>query len=342
MKPTCFARFVVVVLSSFALSLPLIAADTGSSKTKTTTTGASSSTKSGKVDINTADLATLETLPGVGPQTAKAIIAARPFASVNDLAKVQGIGAAKLEELRSKVTASKVAAQKTTPAAAKEKTASSSANKSAGSKSTPADTAKSAPSGPKIDINTADAATLATLPGVGPQTAKAIIAARPFASVDDLTRVSGIGPAKLDDLRGRVMASQKKAVAAKDRTTTQKRTTASTARSEPGGTTVAPSSPYEPSSAPSATEQPLTPTGRTDTARSGSSTPRVASAGTTQGLVNLNTATLQELEALPEIGPVKAQAIIEARPFSSIEDVMRVKGIKEGTFAAIKDKITVR
>ena len=58
--------------------------------------------------------------------------------------------------------------------------------------------------------------------------------------------------------------------------------------------------------------------------------------------VNLNTASLQELEALPEIGPVKAQAIIDARPFSSVEDVMRVKGIKEGTFDAIKDRITVR
>jgi competence protein ComEA len=60
------------------------------------------------------------------------------------------------------------------------------------------------PAGP-IDINTATAADLDTLPGVGPATAAAIVDDRtrngPFASVDDLDRVSGIGPAKLDALR---------------------------------------------------------------------------------------------------------------------------------------------
>ena len=61
-----------------------------------------------------------------------------------------------------------------------------------------------APAGP-VDLNTATAADLEALPGVGPATAAAIIDDRtrngPFASVDDLDRVSGIGPAKLDALR---------------------------------------------------------------------------------------------------------------------------------------------
>jgi DNA uptake protein ComE-like DNA-binding protein len=39
---------------------------------------------------------------------------------------------------------------------------------------------------------------------------------------------------------------------------------------------------------------------------------------------------------------VKAQAIIDNRPYKSVEDVMKVNGIKEGTFAKIKDRITVR
>jgi competence protein ComEA len=60
------------------------------------------------------------------------------------------------------------------------------------------------PSGP-VDLNTATAADLEALPGVGPATATAIVDDRtrngPFASVDDLDRVSGIGPAKLDALR---------------------------------------------------------------------------------------------------------------------------------------------
>lgn len=59
-----------------------------------------------------------------------------------------------------------------------------------------------------VNINTATATELEALPGVGPSTAKAIITYRetvaPFASVDDLLRVSGIGPAKLEAMRASV------------------------------------------------------------------------------------------------------------------------------------------
>lgn len=60
-----------------------------------------------KVDLNTADLTTLETLPGVGPVTAEAIIAHReeqPFASVEDLLLVQGIGPKTFESLKDRVS----------------------------------------------------------------------------------------------------------------------------------------------------------------------------------------------------------------------------------------------
>jgi competence protein ComEA len=55
--------------------------------------------------------------------------------------------------------------------------------------------------GGRINVNSASAAELETLPGIGPARAVAIIANRPYANVDDLTRVSGIGPATVEKLR---------------------------------------------------------------------------------------------------------------------------------------------
>ncbi len=61
--------------------------------------------------------------------------------------------------------------------------------------------------------------------------------------------------------------------------------------------------------------------------------------------ININTATLAELDTLPGIGPVTAQSIIAYReahgPFNSIEEIMDVPGIGPVTFERIKDLITV-
>ena len=62
----------------------------------------------------------------------------------------------------------------------------------------------------KIDVNSATAAALDTLPGIGEVKAQAIVTFResngPFATVDDLLLVSGIGPATLDSIRDLVDA----------------------------------------------------------------------------------------------------------------------------------------
>lgn len=52
-----------------------------------------------------------------------------------------------------------------------------------------------------VDLNTADRERLMSLPGIGETLADRIIAARPYRSVDDLLKVSGIGQATLDRLR---------------------------------------------------------------------------------------------------------------------------------------------
>lgn len=63
-----------------------------------------------------------------------------------------------------------------------------------------------------------------------------------------------------------------------------------------------------------------------------------------QDLIDINSATAQELTALPGIGPVISGKIVEyreAKPFSSIEEIQEVKGIGPAKFEAIKDLITV-
>jgi competence protein ComEA len=70
--------------------------------------GGTSAGPVGPVNLNRATAAELDSLPGVGPATAQAIIGHReangPFRSVDDLAEVRGIGPAKLEQLRPLVT----------------------------------------------------------------------------------------------------------------------------------------------------------------------------------------------------------------------------------------------
>ncbi len=59
-------------------------------------------------------------------------------------------------------------------------------------------------------------------------------------------------------------------------------------------------------------------------------------------LIDLNTATQIELESLPGVGPVTAQAIIADRPYSSVDDLLRVDGIGETTLEEMRPYVTVR
>lgn len=68
-------------------------------------------------------------------------------------------------------------------------------------------------------------------------------------------------------------------------------------------------------------------------------------AGSSSGLVNINTASAAELQTLSGIGPSMAQSIIDDRskngPFASVDDLMRVSGIGEKKLAKIKDCICI-
>ncbi|HEX8600358.1 MAG TPA: ComEA family DNA-binding protein [Chloroflexia bacterium] len=67
--------------------------------------------------------------------------------------------------------------------------------------------------------------------------------------------------------------------------------------------------------------------------------------GAFTGKVNINTATAKELETLPGIGEVLSKRIVADReaygPFKTVDDLMRVPGIKEGLMSQLRDLVTV-
>ena len=152
-----------------------------------------------RIDLNRATKADLMQVPGVGPQLAERIVARReavgPFARVEDLDGVHGIGPATLDKLRPWIVVETV--EPDPPAAEPDRLS----RPPAGTRHV---TMKPDVSAGRVNLNTATAAELDGLPGIGPVLADRIIAERrrrPFASVDKLRRVSGIGPKKLDAIR---------------------------------------------------------------------------------------------------------------------------------------------
>jgi competence protein ComEA len=171
-----------------------------------------------------------------------------------------------------------------------------------------------------IDLNTADQKELAQVPGVGPKMAEAIVDYRrvhgPFRSVDELRNVRGVGPITFEKVRNQFRLSSPPPAPVGD---------------EPPSPQpqVQPPAPAVPAQAPA---------------------PRPARGGSKKiqpgdPPININTATADELQRLPGVGPVMAQAIITARtatPFQSPNDLRKVKGIGQKTLEKLRPFVVAK
>ena len=142
-----------------------------------------------RLDLNTADVKALEAVPVIGVDGAQAIVAARPFRTIHDLDLVKGISAARLEQIRAVVTVEIVLVPP--------KLGSPNVNPSQPSTGDEV-------GDDRVDLNTADLKTLAAIPSIGEETAREIVAARPFERVDDLSRVKDMSAERLELIRTQV------------------------------------------------------------------------------------------------------------------------------------------
>lgn len=162
------------------------------------------------------------------------------------------------------------------------------------------------------DLNSADAHELAQVPGVGPKMAEGIADHRrlhgPFGSVDELQNVRGIGPITFEKVRDHFRAGS----------LPQQRLAETPPSPQPRPPTVAD---VRPPPSGSRKIQPGEPP------------------------INVNTATADELQRLPAIGPVTARSIIATReitPFQTVNDLDNVKGIGPKTLEKLRPFVVVK
>jgi len=172
--------------------------------------------------------------------------------------------------------------------------------------------------GERVDLDRAGPAEIARLPRVGPGLAKRIVADRaargPFGSLAALDRVTGVGPSVL--------------AAIADHASFSGPSSNQTSRLAPPGRagTMAPCPRLLPGCA-----------------EGGASLGAGPQPGETR--LSLNRATIAQLDSLPGIGPKRAEAIVEDRerngPFSSVDGLTRVPGIKPALVARVRERLQV-
>lgn len=177
----------------------------------------------------------------------------------------------------------------------------------------------------RLDVNQASQAELMQLPGIGPKLAQRIIENRnqygPFQKIQDLTRVSGIGKAKLKRME-KWICVEKPADEKKPPPELKNQIQLTRSKSQ---------KPAAPTKVVKENQAKFPSNIKKETAWDGP-------------LLDLNTASIEQLDKLPRIGPVLAKRIIEERNlrhFESVDELKRVKGIGPKTLAGLRPYVTV-
>ncbi len=165
-------------------------------------------------------------------------------------------------------------------------------------------TPKRSPVTRKIDINSATREELESLSGIGPVYAERIIKERPFCKLDDLLNISGIGEKTLERVKegGVVFVKAPLGCDNNDSLTAQEKEENNSQVEE-------------------------------DTKKKISQEEDCS-----DGSIDINSATREELESLSGIGPVYAERIIKKRPFKNLNDLLSVNGIGEVRLEGIKNQ----
>jgi competence ComEA-like helix-hairpin-helix protein len=193
--------------------------------------------------------------------------------------------------------------------------------------------------GQKVDLNTATAAQLQELPGVGEATAAKIIAGRPYKSVDDLEK-AGVPKATIDKIRDKVTVA-KTAPDAKVRRVNLNTATAEELQELPGvgeatAKKIIAGRPYKSiddlakAGVPKATIEKI----RDEV------TVRTITRDAKVEKINVNTASAEELQELPGVGEATAKKIISGRPYKTVDDLVKA-GVPKATVDKIREAVTV-
>ena len=58
-------------------------------------------------------------------------------------------------------------------------------------------------------------------------------------------------------------------------------------------------------------------------------------------LININSASLSELDSLPGVGPVTAQKIVNNRPYATVDELLSKKSVSSKVFSQVKDRVSI-